>query len=411
MFKKLRVKFIAINMLLITLVLLIGFSTISVVNYNSLKLETLKDLDRVLAAPKRNNSFKPEIGYRRNFSFPMIPIFIVELDSSDDIKAVNTNNVTISDNNIEKAIDNIKESNKNTGVIEDLNLRYKKIESPNGSKIALADISREINSFSNLLFTLITIGILTLIIFFIISLFLSKWALAPVKKSWEQQKQFLADASHELKTPLTVILTNLKILESHKSSTIQEELKWIENSNQEALRMKALLDSMLFLARSDYSQTPELHSKVDFSDVVIGKVLTFESIAYENGLTIKENIENNLFIDGDLVQLNQLISTLLDNACKYSKRDTEIEVNLFKSQSNIILMINNIGNPISENDLSHIFERFYRSEESRSREQGGYGLGLSIAKNIVELHEGSIKAKNYKNDGNSFIVTLPSTSK
>lgn len=409
MLKKLQLKFISINMLLITIVLLLVFSTISVVNYNSLKLETLKILDRELTEPKRGDFFKPEIGiHKRKPPFTLIPIFTVELDIYGNITNVNTKNATVTNSTIEKAIDYIKNSSENTGIIKNLNLRYKKMDYPTGSKVAFADRSRETTGFRNLFFTLIIIGFLTLLIFFIISVFLSKWALAPIKKSWQQQKQFLADASHELRTPLTVILTNLKILESHKSSTIQDELKWIENSNEEALRMKELLDSMLFLAKSDYSQAPKLHSKVDFSDVVMGKLLTFESIAYENGLTIKENIAQDLFLEGDLVQLNQLIGILLDNACKYSEKNTEIEVDLFKNQSNINLVISNIGNPLSENELSHIFERFYRAEESRSREQGGYGLGLAIAKSIVELHNGSISAENYKNDGNSFKITFPS---
>lgn len=409
MLKKLQLKFISINMLLITIVLLLVFSTISVVNYNSLKLETLKILDRELTEPKRGDFFKPEIGgHKRKPPFTLIPIFTVELDRYSNITNVNTKNATVTNSTIEKAIDYIKNSSENTGIIKNLNLRYKKMDYPTGSKVAFADRSRETTGFRNLFFTLIIIGFLTLLIFFIISVFLSKWALAPIKKSWQQQKQFLADASHELRTPLTIILTNLKILESHKSSTIQDELKWIENSNEEALRMKELVDSMLFLAKSDYSQTPKLHSKVDFSDVVMGKLLTFESIAYENGLTIKENIAQDLFLEGDLVQLNQLIGILLDNACKYSEKNTEIEVSLFKNQSNINLVISNIGNPLSENELSHIFERFYRAEESRSREQGGYGLGLAIAKSIVELHNGSISAENYKNDGNSFKITFPS---
>lgn len=410
MLKKLQLKFISINMLLITIVLLLVFSTISAVNYNSLKLETLKILDRELTEPKRDDFFKPEIGdHKKKPPFPLIPVFTVVLDSYGNITNVKTKNATVTDSTIEKAIDYINDSSENNGVIKNSNLRYKRIDYHTGSKIAFADRSREVNGFRNLLFTLITIGVIAIIVFFIISVFLSKWALAPVKESWQQQKQFLADASHELKTPLTVILTNLKILESHKSSTIQDELRWIENSNEEALRMKDLVDSMLFLAKSDYSQTHTLHSKVDFSDVVMGKLLTFESIAYENGLTIKENIAQDLFLEGDLVQLSQLIGILLDNACKYSEKDTEIEVDLFKNQGNINLVVNSVGNPLSENELNHIFERFYRAEESRSREQGGYGLGLAIAKSIVELHNGSINAENYRNKGNSFKVTFSSS--
>lgn len=411
MLKRLQIKFISINMLLITIVILLGFSAISLVNYNNLKSETLKHLDRELNGSQRGNMFGTEIGSRKNQIFaPIIPTFVINLDDSYNILAVNTRNAIVSDSTIEKAIDYVKSSDEDTGVIRDLALRYKKLYSSDGYKIAFADRSREISFFNDLLFNLIIIGTVTLLIFFIISIFLSKWALAPVKKSWEQQKQFLADASHELKTPLTIILTNLKILESHKSSTIQDELRWIENSSVEALRMKELLDSMLFLAKSEYSQMSNLYSTVDFSDIVMGKLLTFESIAYERGLTIKDNIENQLFLEGDLTQLEQLVTILLDNACKYSKDNSEITVNLSKNQRSIDLVISNFGSTLSQDDLDHIFERFYRAEDSRAREQGGYGLGLSIAKSIVESHGGKIKAELHDNNKISFIATFPVTS-
>ena len=408
MFKRLQIKFISINMLLITIVLLLGFSTISLVNYNSLKTETLKNLNGELNGVKRGNMYKSEIGKLKNHSFsPIIPTFKIELDKSYNILNINTNNFIVSDATIEKVIAYVKSSDKDNGIIRDLNLRYKKLHISEGYKIAFADRSREITNFNNLLFTLIVIGIITLFVFLVISIFLSKWALTPVRKSWEQQKQFLADASHELKTPLTIILANLKILKSHKSSTIQKELRWIENSNTEALRMKELLNSMLFLAKSEYSEMSTFHSKVDFSDIVIGKLLTFEPIAYERGLIIKDNIENNLFLEGDSTQIKQLITILLDNACKYSKDNTEITVDLLKNQRNIILMVSNIGNNLSDEDLNHIFERFYRVEDSRAREQGGYGLGLSIAQSIVESHNGKIKAESFDSNGIRFIATLP----
>ncbi len=408
MFKKLQIKFISINMLLITIVLLLGFSTISLVNYNSLKTETLKNLNRELNGVKRGNMYKTEIGKLKNYSFsPIIPTFKIELDSSYNILNINTNNFIVSDATIEKVIAYVKSSDEDSGIIRELNLRYKKLHSSQGYKIAFADRSREIINFNNLSFTLIVIGIITLLVFLVISIFLSKWALTPVRKSWEQQKQFLADASHELKTPLTIILANLKILKSHKSSTIQKELRWIENSNTEALRMKELLNSMLFLAKSEYSEMSTLHSKIDFSDIVIGKLLTFESIAYERGLTLKDNIENNLFLQGDSTQLKQLITILLDNACKYSKQNTEITVDLLKNQRNIVLMVSNIGSNLSDEDLNHIFERFYRVEDSRAREQGGYGLGLSIAQSIIESHNGKIKAESFDSNGIRFIATLP----
>ena len=152
--------------------------------------------------------------------------------------------------------------------------------------------------------------------FFIISLFLAKWALTPVERAWDQQNQFIADASHELKTPLTVILANLKILLSHKEDTISNQFRWIENTHTEASRMKKLVENLLFLARSESNTVPAAVNTFNLSDTVWSCLLPFESVAFEQGVTLNESVTPGLSMLGDEGQIKQLTAILLDNACK-----------------------------------------------------------------------------------------------
>ena len=228
-----------------------------------------------------------------------------------------------------------------------------------------------------------------------------------MERAWEQQRQFTADASHELKTPLTVILANTGILLSHKQETISNQVKWVENTETEAQRMKQLVEDMLFLAKSDDVRLPVTHLPLDFSDAVLSRILPFESVAYEQGITIQSNIERDIVVNGDEGQLKQLVSILMDNACKYAPQGGTITVSLLREQEKAKLVVNNTGGVIAPEELAHVFERFYRSDKSRARKQGGYGLGLAIAKSIAEKHHGVITAESEEKSGTSFTVCLP----
>ena len=256
-----------------------------------------------------------------------------------------------------------------------------------------------------LLLTSLLVGIGGLTAFFIISLFLSAWALRPVERAWERQRRFVADASHELKTPLTVILANTGILLSHREETIESERQWVENTKEEAGRMKTLVDELLFLARIDGAHKPTL-MPLDLSDVVMSRLLPFESVAYEQGLTLDSRVEPGILVTGDAGQLGQLTAILLDNACKYADREGRVTLTLDTAQSMARLRVHNTGAPIPPAQLEHLFERFYRADDSRCREKGGYGLGLSIAQSIVETHKGKITVRSGE-EGTVFTVLLP----
>ena len=169
--------------------------------------------------------------------------------------------------------------------------------------------------------------------------------------------------------------------------------------------MKTLVDELLFLARMDAAHTPVL-VPLDLSDVVMSRLLPFESVAYEQGITLDSRIDPGILVSGDAGQLGQLTGILLDNACKYADRGGRVSLTLDVCQPLARLQVHNTGAPIPPDKLAHLFERFYRADDSRSREKGGYGLGLAIAHSIVETHKGRITVQS-GNDGTVFTVLLP----
>lgn len=405
MIKKLRKKFILINMLLVSLVLAIVFSILCITSYQRLYHSNRNSLIRTVSQrdeaplPRPEISMKPDRG-----SFNMNAVFCVTLNQENEIVSINHNNITLSDEILESAVSKALSSGKEEGVLKNPELQFLKRKTPEGLKIAFADRSSEVSSMKSLLLVSLAAAAGGLLAFFFISLFLSGWALRPVQKSWEQQKQFVADASHELKTPLTVILANIGILISHREESINSQIKWVNNTKEEAVRMKKLVDDLLFLAKSDASKTTMLYSNVNFSDIVWSSLLPFESVAFERGVTIQSHIAPNVFMNGDEGQLKQLIAILLDNACKYAGDKGTVTAALSQSQDRICFKMNNTGMAIPEENIPHIFERFYRTDKSRMREQGGYGLGLAIAKSIVENHHGKITVESTKKAGTTFTV-------
>lgn len=407
MIRKLRRKFILINMMLVSLVLIIVFTSICFFSYQRMKAESYDVMKRVMDNKEGKAPPMLEIGGRPpHKAAPMLPSFSVLLDGNGKIISETRENVVVSDEVIAKVTQRVLASERQDGVLFDMQLRFLKKQTPDGLRIAFADMGRELDMMINLLLTLLLVGLGGLAAFFLISLFLSAWALRPVEKAWEQQRQFVADASHELKTPLTVILTNSGILLSHRQDTIEQQVKWVEYTQAEANRMKKLVDDLLFLAKSDDAHTPLLQTRLNFSDLVWSCVLSFEPVAYEQGIVINSEIAPDISLFGDEGQLKQLVVILLDNACKYAGKNGTVTLTLERLKEQVCLSVNNTGEPIPAEDLDHIFERFYRADSSRSREQGGYGLGLSIAKTIVENHRGKISVESNAEAGTTFMIGL-----
>jgi len=241
-------------------------------------------------------------------------------------------------------------------------------------------------------------------IFYFISRKLADVAVKPTEEAWKQQKRFIADASHDLKTPLTVIMANNDIMLSHPNSIVAEQKKWLESTKAEGEYMQALINKMLELARSEALASTIKLENTNISELVEKTALQLEPVAYEKNVEIKSEITSNLVIKSNSEEFTRLIYILVDNAIKYAKEGSRITISLCNTKKEIALNINNSGNVISKEELPHIFERFYRSDSART--SGGFGLGLSIAKNIVTALNGEISATSTKENGTTFTVIL-----
>ena len=229
-----------------------------------------------------------------------------------------------------------------------------------------------------------------------------------MERAWQQQRQFVADASHELKTPLTVILASTDIVLSHPSDLVSDQAKWLSNTREEARQMKGLVEDLLFLARSDDARLAFRPMETGLSQLVEGCLLPFEPVAFEAGVTLTAELSPGLTVQGDESQLRRLVRILLDNGVKYAGGpQPAVTVTLVRQQDKIRLTVHNTGDPIPPEHLPHLFERFYRADPSRDRAQGGYGLGLAIANSIVLSHRGRLTVTSTREAGTSFSVLLP----
>ncbi len=419
MINRLKINLIAINMALVTIVLFVTFVAV----YASTNEQISRDTQRALLQTlnEREVRIPPKIEIGGPMPHPgtgeakppaYITTFAVQLDDSHKITKIFAENISIVDQVVlDQMIAACLASDHTSGVVADGDFRFLRTENELGTKIAFADRSEEIHRLTALLRTSGLVGLGSLTAFFLISLFLAQWAVKPIAKSWEQQSQFVADASHELKTPLTTILANTDILLANPDKTVAEQRKWIGYIQTEAERMSSLVNNLLFLAKTDDNQDKLELSQVNFSDTVWSSILPIESVAYEQGKRIENRIGKEIILNGDANKLKQLVLILLDNAIKYTLPQGLITVTLAQETDRVLLTVNNTGEPIPAAQLEHIFERFYRADESRSRVEGGYGLGLAIAAAIVTAHQGKIAVTSNAADGTTFTVTLPQTKK
>lgn len=315
---------------------------------------------------------------------------------------INNNNATSKSDDITDEIKNyaIEVSNRSLdeGYIGNYIYKVRKI-GLNGKEVTLIESEDTINRLKTTIIVSIVIGILGLIIVYIIAKRISKTIVKPVEDSFEKQKQFVSDASHELKTPLAVIEANADVLQDKVG-----ENKWITYIQKEVQSMNKLVNDLLVLARMENTNT-ELNQKFDLSKEVQMAVSSFESMIYEKKIELETNISEGIEFNGDKEDIKHIISIILDNAIKHTEENGKIIVNTLKEKSDIKIEIKNEGEPIPEEEREKIFERFYRVDKARNRNEKRYGLGLSIAKGIVEKYNGEIYAAS-KGGFTSFIVKI-----
>ena len=390
MFKKLRMKFIATAVLLITVVIILICTSIYLVTKNNSEYMIFTQMNDVLNSVKGAQPFD-----KNNKGMPGIIVFYdvknsrLSYSSREDIEGDTL--VTI--------VDKIVKEGKDKGFINsnEYNYAYVCRNNPGGVEMVLQDSSFYEHTMNRLVISCIVIGTVSGIFLSLLSIFVVKKTIKPVEEAYNSQKRFIADASHELKTPLAVVKTNIDLLKVNEEDTIKNQIKWVDYISFQTDRMSKLVNNLLYLAKADNNECLGVVSEFNISDVIMSQLLSFEAVIYERSLSFDLDIDSNIRFKGDKEGINQLVGILMDNAIKHSFKDTKIKVSLKEKKQKLYLHVTNVGEIIKEEDREKIFERFYRVDKSRSREQGGYGLGLSIAKSIVDKHKGKIKVESKDN--------------
>lgn len=399
MTKKLRYKFVLIIMSIVTVMLCIIMFLIFFFTKMGLENNSINMMQNIASRPfllHLPNEMQENV---------RLPYFTLQLNTQGDLIATGGGYYDLSDEDFLKSlIDATFSSSDRIGIIEDYNLRFYRTSTSISQILVFADISNELAILSTLIRNCFLIGTACFLVFLGISFLLANWVVKPVEKAWKQQQQFIADASHELKTPLTVIMTNAELMQN----TDYDEMNRSAFSASilvMAKQMRSLVEQMLELARADNVQNHIVFSTVDFSRLVSDATLPFEPVFFEKGLTLHTEISDGISVNGDSAQLRQVLDILLDNAQKYSRKNGSTWVALHKYRKNrCLLTVADEGEEIPADDLNNLFKRFYRSDQARSR-TGSFGLGLSIAQTIITQHKGKIWAES-KNNINTFYVEL-----
>lgn len=415
MIQKLRRKFIAVIMSVVSILLLAVFIILIITTQSSMEQDSREVLNKALTGKNHKMDTEkppdPEDGQPegenggKKYSNARIPVMTFSLSQNGTVLAKNGAEFLVeeySQEDLQALIHVALEQEAEFGVLSAYHFRYAKKATETGYVLVLADTSRSVATMTKLVQSSLLIGASTLLLFFIVSIFIARWAVRPVETAWQQQKQFVGDASHELKTPLTVILSNADMILQNPN---KPEPRWVENIKIEAVRMKKLTEELLSLARSEDTISHYVFSHVDFSFLVTDSVLLFEPTIFENDKTLDYDIMEGVFVTGDENELQKLLGILLDNAIGYSAPLSTVKVALYTLGKQVRLTVTNTGPVIPPEELPHLFDRFYRGDPARSG-RGGHGLGLSIAQNIVSCHKGKIWVES-ENNTTIFTVSLP----
>ena len=399
MIQKLRRKFVCVIMLIVTV--LVG-TVLGVVLYftgASMEQQSISMMHSIAAS---------------SFQFPApggasgqinLPYFTVQTDHSGRVIGAGSGYYDLSDTAfVQQVTDAALQSRADTGELKQYGLRFLKTSAPMGQNIVFVDISAEQATLRNLFYSCLLIGAAALLVFWGISILLSRWTVKPVETAWTQQRQFIADASHELKTPLAVILSNAELLHNDEPPA-QERKTFSGNILQTCYQMRTLVENLLEMARADNDQVKMKLDDLDYSQLVTDAVLSFQLLYEEQQKSLQSDIAENISLRGSEQHLYQVMDVLLDNALKYSFPESTVRVQLLRQGHGCLLRVASQGAPISKEDLKNIFKRFYRADQARTR-NGSYGLGLSIAEAVVTAHKGKIWAES-QNGWNTFFVQLP----
>ena len=412
MIKKTQQKFIAITLGAISLVLVLILGVLNFCVYVAIIVNANNNIEHI--QQRRGFIFndqsigdvyakEPDAFMLEGISDPgMASYMYVRISNTNDLTqpfiTTNMNNIYTADEIYSLAM-RLIESDIDKGFYMDM--MYEVTRGDLNTVVTVIDLQNDMSLMNSLFRISVVIVISSLVFVFIFSYYLSRWAIKPVKDALEKQRRFISDASHELKTPLTVISANADVLEAEIGDN-----KWLGNIKSQSEIMSDLVFDLLDLAKMDETREEMVFSTFDLSSVVLSKTLEFECTAFECGKTFEQNITDGIIYRGNEDSIKHLVTILIDNAIKHSDEKGIIRVTLTTSNNKKIFQVYNTGNGIKNSEKDKIFNRFYRSDESRSKETGGYGLGLSIAKSITEAHGGTITVDGEENKWISFTVVL-----
>ncbi len=398
MLKRLRRQFVLIIMLIVTLLL---FAMMALL-YGNTRRELAVQTESIMRAEALSpgGPFRPGEAPE---GFLRLDCFTLFRTPDGRVRAIGGEALDLSDEGyLRELYRQAEASGRESGSLSGSHLRFLRVRTGAGMGYAFADTGRERAVLSQLKRSCFIAGSSALLVFFIISLLLARWTVKPVERAWQTQRQFVADASHELKTPLSVILTNAELLEA--VGTDRRELS--ESLLIMARQMRSLVERLLELARSDNAQHTQPETAFDLSALTEERSMIFEPLLYEQGLLLESQVEEGITLQGHRDELAQTVDILLDNAGKHSRAPGTVRLCLRRTAAHrCLLTVETPGEPLSQGDCSRIFQRFYRLDPARSRD-GGFGLGLSIAQAVVEGHRGRISAQGIPG-GNRFTVELP----
>lgn len=415
MFKQLRKNYVIDTMIVATVILTIGILILYSVTYTYNKNRTMNELTSVrenyvitIEEDTASVSVVNEAAVEN-----AIGLYVL---NEEGTILFETGTVPLErDVPIEHVLTFVQESVRSDGVVPAYTLRYLRADIDNGCVIVLGSRAQELSetNFQLLLYVLAALGALVTI--FVLSSYLAGKSIRPIENTVNSQNQFLADASHELKTPLTVISANLDIVQSHPDEPVREQTKWLESSRSEINRLVELINDMLKLYRSETEAAENYDlKKCNLTMLLEECIMSTEALVYETNIKLESDLSPDVFVVCDETKLKQVFYILIDNAVKYmNAKDGEglIKIVLRGNEKLIQMTFFNNGDPIPEEKKSGVFDRFFRAEESRTIEtdtkKGGYGLGLSIARNIIESHNGKIGLNFSDETGTCFSITLP----
>jgi Signal transduction histidine kinase len=413
MIRKLRHKFIAISVLSVFLVLAVIMGVINILNYS----RVVTDSDTVLALlaenggqfPKREAGFKhrdrtrdwffdelspelsPELAYETRY-------FTVRLSADGTVTSVDTGRIAAVDTDAAKEYaEKVWESGGERGFIS--SYRYLRNREDCDTVILFLDCRSRVSSFRSFLLYSIIVSLGGMVAVAVLVVLLSKVVMKPVQESYEKQKSFITDAGHEIKTPLTIIDADATILEMDCG----EDNEWIRDIRSQVKRLTALTKDLIYLSRMEEEKPQMQYIDFPLSDVLTETAQSFQSLAKVQGKTFTVDVEPMLSLCGDEKAVTQLVSILLDNALKYSDDKGSISLKAYAKGRNICIEVFNTADSVNTAELGKLFDRFYRADKSRNSQTGGYGIGLSIAKAVVEAHKGKITAASA--DGKSLTIT------